>query len=213
MSLQVTEEVVTIQGTGHLIGVVQYFVRLAGCSLKSCPIRHACDEARSFSHNAGTATTVAAVVSRAVDAVGVGGWLHVTGGEPTEAPGFEHLVRAANGAGLRVHIQTSGVRAIEAPFDWLTVSPKVPLGQLRQRYGSELAVVYQGQTDAELLELVDRLAFWYAYLVPLTVDGAPYNAAAAEEAVVRLNLQGSREHHNGRRWLLGIQAHRVWGCP
>ena len=65
----------------------------------------------------------------------------------------------------------------------------------------------------ELLELIDRLSFWYAYLVPLTVDGAPYNAEAAMKAVVRLNLRGSREHHNGRRWLLGIQAHRVWGCP
>ena len=213
ISLQVTSEGTTVQGTGHLVGVVQYFVRLAGCSLKSCPIRHACDEVRSFSPKAGSETTVAQVVSRAVDAVGVGGWLHVTGGEPTEAPGFEDLVRAASGAGLRVHIQTSGVRAIEAPFDWLTVSPKVPLDELRQRYGQELAVVYQGQSDDELLELIDRLSFWYAYLVPLTVDGAPYNAEAAMKAVVRLNLRGSREHHNGRRWLLGIQAHRVWGCP
>ena len=209
---------VTAQGTGHLQGVVQYFVRLSGCAHKVCPIRSDCDEAYSFNQQAGSITSVFKTVDAALEQVGVGGWLHITGGEPTESPGFEPLVREAVASGLRVHIQTGGMSAVEVPFDWLTVSPKVPLRKLKQTYGHELVVVYQGQSDDTLLELSGSTGFWYFYLSPLWVGGhggEASNAGETAKAVLRLNMRGGSSElgrqHNGRQWLAAIQAHKYWG--
>ncbi|QDP54769.1 MAG: putative 4Fe-4S single cluster domain [Prokaryotic dsDNA virus sp.] len=203
----------TAQGTGHLQGLMQYFIRLSGCSHKGCPIRDECDEHYSFSSSAGSRTSVHAVVDNAIQEVGVGGWLHITGGEPTESPAFEPLVQEAQAQGLKVHIQTGGMRAVEVPYDWLTVSPKVPLRKLKQTYGHEMVVVYKGQSDEELLELVDT-GYWYYYLSPLWCDELRLekNASEAYAAVTRLNARsrGYRQH-NGRQWLMAIQAHKHWG--
>ena len=206
----------TYQGTGHMIGVRQYFVRMAGCSHAQCPIRKECDEFPSFGKQAGTRTSVHETIDAALAEVGVGGWLHITGGEPTENPAFEELVRQSIAAGLKVHIQTGGMRAVEVPYDWLTVSPKVPLRNLAQRYGHELVVVYDSQSDDELLEFSRTTGFWYYYLSPLWV-GAPRGHASnnteTAAAIDRLHERNSAEHrhHNGRQWMLGIQAHKYWG--
>lgn len=206
---------VTFQGTGHLIGARQYFVRLSGCSHKRCPIRSECDEATSFGAQAGHRTSVHKVVDTALESVGVGGWLHITGGEPTESSAFDDLVREATGSGLRVHIQTGGMRGVEVPYDWLTVSPKVPLRHLAQTYGHEMVVVYTGQEDEELLELSRSTAFWYYYLSPLWVDaprGEASNSIEAAQTVHRLGTVGEGvRQHNGRQWMMGVQAHKYWG--
>jgi organic radical activating enzyme len=212
-----TSSGLTVQGTGHLAGVVQYFIRLSGCDHKGCQIRALCDEARSFSFHAGSKTTVRQIVDRALEELGHGGWLHITGGEPTQNPAFYPLIREASEAGLKVHIQTSGIAGIEAPYDWLTVSPKTPLSALRQTYGQEMVVVYQGQSDEELLEMSRSTGFWYYYLSPLWLPGANEmeNARATADAVIRLNRRsnddGLQRHHNGRQWLAALQAHKFWG--
>lgn len=213
-----TSKGLTVQGTGHLAGVAQYFIRLSGCTHKHCQIRALCDESRSFSPHAGSKTTVDAVVQAALDYLGPGGWLHITGGEPVQNPAFYPLIQAASSAGLKVHIQTSGIEPVEAPFDWLTVSPKVHVSALQQTYGQEMVVVYTGQTDSELLELSEKTGFWYYYLSPLWLPGAGEmeNAEETVKAVIRLNSvandDGLRRHHNGRQWLAALQAHKYWGC-
>lgn len=217
MDLWYTSQGLTVQGTGHLAGVAQYFIRLSGCSYKACHIRALCDEARSFGAHAGSKTTVQAVVDKALESLGYGGWVHITGGEPTQSPAFMPLVKAASEAGLKVHIQTSGIKAIEAPYDWLTVSPKAPLSALKQTYGQEMVVVYQGQSDEDLLEMSRSTGFWYYYLSPLWLPGANEmeNARATADAVIRLNRRsnddGLQRHHNGRQWLAALQAHKFWG--
>lgn len=211
-----TSKGLTAQGTGHLAGVVQYFIRLSGCTHKSCQIRSVCDEAHSFGPNAGSPISVQAVVKEALEKLGPGGWIHITGGEPTENPAFYPLIQAAQDVGLKVHIQTSGIAAIEAPYDWLTVSPKVHLSALQQTYGHEMVVVYQGQSDEELLELSRNTGFWYFYLSPLWLPGAQEmeNPKETVETVIRLNLvshdNGMQRHHNGRQWLAALQAHKFW---
>lgn len=217
MEFWYTDKGLTVQGTGHLTGVVQYFVRLAGCSHKMCQLRSVCDESSSFSQHAGSRTNVSAIVGAALDQLGPGGWLHITGGEPTQNPAFLPLAHAASQAGLRVHIQTSGIAAIEAPYDWLTVSPKTHLSALKQTYGHEMVVIYDDQSDEELLEWSRSTGFWYFYLQPLWLPSsdAMHNASKTVETVVRLNRadhdDGLQRHHNGRQWLAALQAHKFWG--
>lgn len=212
-----TSRGLTVQGTGHMAGVVQYFVRLAGCSHKSCDLRSVCDERSSFSPHAGSKTTTKAVIDEALEALGPGGWLHITGGEPTQNPALYPLVDAASKVGLKIHLQTSGINAIETPYDWLTVSPKAHLSALKQTYGHEMVVVYQDQTDEELRELIRSTGFWYFYLSPLWLpnERAMDNAGKTAETVIRLNRanqdDGLQRQHNGRQWLAALQAHKFWG--
>jgi organic radical activating enzyme len=212
MKALVLEQFTSYQGTGHLLGVRQSFVRLAGCSVKTCPIRRYCDEPRALKRTRGALRSARSIVEAALEEVGEGGWLHVTGGEPTDqVDALSELCQVAHANGLRVHLQTSGVRAIEFPFDWLTVSPKVSADKLAQRYGHELVVVYDGQ-DAEELREFEQLRFWYHYLVPLDQRGAA-SVTPKRTTLERLSEgRRSRErHHNAGPWMLTVQAHKLWG--
>ena len=42
--IYVSDTFTTYQGTGHLLGMRQHFVRFAGCGVAECPIRDQCDE-------------------------------------------------------------------------------------------------------------------------------------------------------------------------
>lgn len=189
----IAEEFVSVQGTGHLAGVVQYFVRFAGCSVR-CPIRGECDEPDALKREAGAELEADDVARRAMLAVGCGSWLHITGGEPTDQPdGLREMVAAAHHAGLRVHIQTSGVR--EVPWcEWVTVSPK---SELRQRCGDELVLVDRGQGIDELRALQAHTGFRHYFLLPLWGG----DAGTSYQKVIRM----------GRPWRLAAQQHKHWG--
>lgn len=164
--IHVADEFVAFQGTGHLSGVRQYFVRFAGCSVK-CPIRSECDEPAALTRRGATSTAPALIVARAIETVGPRGWLHITGGEPTDqAEGLQLLVMAARDAGLYVHVQSSGVRRVPVQWDWLTISPKV--NEPAQTFGQEMVVIDDGTVTAERLrELRASTSFWCYYLCPL----------------------------------------------
>lgn len=218
MTIRATWQGTTIQGSGHLLGVRQHFIRFAGCSVKTCPIRRDCDEVYSLNKLNGYLIESEEVVDRAVQEVGTGGWLHITGGEPTDQyEELEELVRLAQRRKLKVHIQTSGVRAVEMPFDWLTVSPKIPAQHLEQQYGQEILVVYEGQPLEELEAYRGHSRYWYYYLQPKWESreggkGVAINGPQTAEAVSKLqrNTQG-RRHFNGQDWMMTIQAHKYWG--
>lgn len=217
MTIRVTKQFTTIQGTGHLLGVRQHFVRFAGCSVKTCPIRRDCDETFSLNKLNGYLVEPEAVIDQAIDEVGAGGWLHITGGEPTDQPEeLAELVKLAHRAKLKVHLQTSGIRAIEMPYDWLTVSPKVPARHLEQRYGHELIVIYENQTPEELQAYAESTSYWYYYLQPKWEArdggvGQAVNGPETGEAVNALRSKDTSRHFNGRDWMMTIQAHKHWG--
>ena len=203
--LHLTHLGVSFQGTGHLIGERQYFVRFAGCSIKRCPIRNDCDEFTSFGPHSGFDASVEDVIDRALDAVGPGGWLHVTGGEPTEQPeNLAKLVQLAHRERLRVQIQTAGLTALNSPLDWITVSPKVPARKLQQRSGQELVLVYDGQTVEEMREYQEGTSFCHYYLQPKWID-APRGEALNNEETVRA------AHSLDGEWKLTLQAHKYLG--
>lgn len=216
---QVTSTGTTMQGTGHLLGVQQHFIRFAGCSVKNCPIRRDCDEQFSLNKQNGSRHLVSDLIQETLAAVGPGGWMHITGGEPTDqASELEELVKSAYRAKLKVHIQTSGTAPVEMPYDWLTVSPKVPAKQLEQRYGNEVVVVYEGQTAEELEAYTEGTSFWYYYLQPKWENrdggvGAAVNGTETAEMINELRRRGGDgpRHHNGQEWNMTIQAHKYWG--
>lgn len=171
----------SFQGTGHLSGVRQFFVRFAGCSVK-CPIRSECDEAQALTRRNAKQMSVEEILTAARAEVGDQGWLHITGGEPTDqSEGLQLLVMEARKSGMKVHLQTSGVRRAPIQWDWITVSPKVrePL----QKFGQEMVVIDDGTVTKEWLdELSATTNYWCYYLCPLWGRDMRLTAQLAEEA-------------------------------
>jgi organic radical activating enzyme len=193
--LYLQDEFVSYQGTGHLIGTRQYFVRFAGCSVAECPIRQQCDEPAALTRRNANTTDVDEVVERAMASVGRSGWLHITGGEPTDqSDGLQELAKLARKRGLYVHLQTSGVRRVPIQWDWLTVSPKQELPE--QKFGQEMVVIDDGALQPERMrKLVDSTSFWSYYLCPL------WGRDLSATANVALQL--------GDPWCLTLQMHKV----
>ena len=184
----VNDEFASIQGTGHLLGTPQYFVRTAGCSVK-CPIRAQCDERDALSKHNGV--DCASDVEPADQAEEVG-----------------ELIKYAQRYGMKCHLQTSGVYNWEVRFDWITVSPKVAAEELEQRYGNEMIVVYTDQTDDDFRDYFNQTSFWHYYIVPLW--GAE-NTLEAASVVRRLSRRDGKRHYSAQEWNLTIQAHKHWG--
>ena len=204
--LQITSQGATLQGTGHLSGELQYFVRLSGCKLLSCYLRPVCDEVFSLSARAGHSYDVETILSRALAAVGEGGWLHITGGEPTDNPLLFPFIEMARERGLKVHLQTHGGNDVPVgATDWLTVSPKVPLDKLkvRDRLQGEMVLVFDGQPLDEMAELHKGTAFAHYFLQPKWVEGHPVGSIT--HPIKELAKLGSA-------WRGAIQAHKYWRC-
>lgn len=190
-----------IQGTGHLVGARQFFVRLAGCSIVDCEIRSVCDEVRALTDQHASSFEPSRIVEMALQASDKhDGWLHITGGEPCDQPDeLEELLRLASEAGLRTHVQSSGTRYVPGRWDWITISPKVGLRPV-QDFGQECVVIYDGQSEAELRELRERTRFWDYYLCPLWRDGEMVNPQKAAALV-----------HKLEGWRLTCQMHKWFG--
>ncbi len=206
-SLRVTYQGPTLQGTGHLAGVRQCFVRLAGCRLASCHLRSVCDESLSLSTQSGSEYSFDEILARALTHVGDGGWLHVTGGEPTDSPHLFQFLELAKSRGLRIHLQTHGGNRVPLGVaDWLTVSPKVPLADLRvtERLQGEMIVVYDGQPLQDLAELHRETSFGHYWLQPKWRGNATVGSI-----VFPITELGKL----GIEWRGAVQAHKYWRCP
>lgn len=200
MNFPITEIFHSLQGEGHFVGYPMTFVRFAGCSVLQCHIRAECDEAPWKAKASMTGQEIA-------QAVGDRKTICLTGGEPTDHD-LPPLVSMLRDAGHRVHLETSGVRFVDGwPLDWITVSPKVPALQLRQKSGHTLKVVVR--PDWSLLEIWERLhafeeetTFFHRYVQPLT---SPTGNDAPR--VVEMLMSDK----NTGNWALSTQAHRTWG--
>jgi 7-carboxy-7-deazaguanine synthase len=196
--IRVLDEFATLQGTGHLVGTRQYFVRLAGCSVTDCRIRSVCDEAGALNPRAGECVDPRRIVRDARREVGANGWLHVTGGEPLDQQGaLAELLHEARRCGLRTHLQTSGARTTELEFDWTTVSPKSD--DYRLTSGSELVLVDTGFELEDLRVIARDTWFLHYFLQPLWGDEAAVTAAKVCTAA-----------KCGLPWRLTDQMHKRW---
>ncbi len=189
----------SLQGEGHFVGYPMTFIRLAGCSVTGCHIRKECDEAPWKARQRMSAATLADWASR----TGGGGIVCVTGGEPTDHD-LVPLVDALHAHGLRVHLETSGIRSIEgAPIDWLTVSPKV--ADYQQRTGHVLKVVVRPEWSLrDVLALNEGTTFFHRYLQPMT---APDGSSNLSQVIAMVRALPRAQ------WALSTQSHRTWGVP
>ena len=200
----------SIQGEGHFVGSPMVFVRLAGCTVRECHIRQDCDESPWKMRER---LSKAAIVER-VTALHPGGIACITGGEPTDHD-LLPLISALQDAGMRVHLETSGVRSVAGyPLEWLTVSPKlIGRGPPVQRTGHVLKVVVRPEWGARAWDYIDTLDagtdFFHRYLQPLTIDEQPANLQQVIDMI--LNRDDGVGRNAGGRWALSTQAHRSWG--
>jgi 7-carboxy-7-deazaguanine synthase len=116
-TLPVMEEFYTIQGEGFYQGHAAYFIRLGGCDV-GCVW---CDVKESWDAAAHPLVAVAQIVEKAT---GSGSPVAViTGGEPVMYD-LSVLTRTLKTAGMRTHIETSGVYPLTGTWDWVCFSPK-----------------------------------------------------------------------------------------
>jgi len=200
--LRLAKEFYSLQGEGALTGTPMYFVRTAGCSVSECPLHPShngiCDTNWSFTKD----DEIEAIARRAKESLAK--WVCITGGEPTDQlDAVQALAKMIRGQGQFVMIQTSGVKALSYCWDWVAVSPKSHHTLLRQKYGDELKVVWNGESFRALQELATNTKFTNYYLQPLAQSNGSTNVQDVAKVVLEMG--------ESQPWRLGIQQHKVWG--
>lgn len=111
------EDFYTLQGEGEYQGQAAYFIRLGGCDVGCvwCDVKESWD---ASSHPPISVDEIAGRARSSGSPVAV-----VTGGEPLIYD-LTPLTRALKNAGLRTHLETSGVYPPSGSWDWFCFSPK-----------------------------------------------------------------------------------------
>lgn len=229
-SYRIVELFRTIQGEGFHAGRASVFVRFAGCNLWSgneetrardadrhgakCPLW--CDT----DFRVGTPMTASEVALAVRDQTsGIIEHVVLTGGEPLLHIDVEFITELRRwNPNITIAIETNGTVlprdgvelarcewALKAPhlIDWVCVSPKVPMSQLKLTTAHELKVVVP---DYDPLEYGDFDADFY-YVQPRAQTSAvgvsvlDRDSMRRAAAFVMLNPT----------WKLGIQSHKVVG--
>lgn len=213
MSYTVHEIFFTLQGEGAQTGRPSVFCRFSGCNLwsgrehdRAKAICRFCDTdftgtdgrgGGKFKRPRDLAEAIAAHWP-GTDVAGEGGWVVLTGGEPTLQVD-QPLLDALHELGFAVAIETNGTKPVLPGVDWVCVSPKAR-APLVQTGGNECKLVFPqaGIEPADLLEL----DFTHFFLQPM--DG-PDRAANTELAVAYCLANPP--------WRLSLQTHKLVGLP
>ncbi|WP_428265840.1 7-carboxy-7-deazaguanine synthase QueE [Haliangium sp.] len=194
----------TLQGEGTHAGRSCVFLRFAGCNLRCtwCDTDFAPEGAARMAADEIAAALLERDRHRSRMVV-------VTGGEPT-LQWDPTLAEALRGAGFRVHMESNGTRPLQAPVDWLTVSPKPRFHGDRERLlqphelpVSECKVVVDDSVDEDVLAGYERHYQCAHWLVQpcMDADYGRHLARATELATRR------------PRWRLSLQLHKLAGVP
>jgi 7-carboxy-7-deazaguanine synthase len=190
----------TLQGEGAHAGRPCVFLRFAVCNL-------ACTWCDTDFRPEGAERLDAAEIVRRLEArdVNRSRMVVVTGGEPAlqwDAP----LAEAVAAAGFRVHMESNGTRALAAPVDWLTISPKPRFHEGR----FELVVTRADECKVVVDESVDDEALArYAAMDFGVLVAQPCMDPRYDEHLARTIALVGRNP----RWRLGVQLHKILGMP
>jgi organic radical activating enzyme len=145
--LPLMEEFYTIQGEGFYQGQAAYFIRLGGCDV-GCVW---CDVKESWDASAYPVVAVAEIADKAA-ATGAPVAV-ITGGEPLMYD-LAQLTASLKDAGLRTHLETSGVYPVTGVWDWICWSPKKFKSPHPALAGlaNELKVIVYNKSDFEWAE-------------------------------------------------------------
>ena len=196
--LPLMEDFYTIQGEGFYQGQAAYFIRLGGCDLRCVW----CDVKQSWNASDHPLVSVNEIVEKVKNSgspVAV-----VTGGEPLMYD-LTILTASLQQAGIRTHIETSGVYPISGSWDWVCFSPKkikapdpsVP------RFANELKVIVYNSSDFDWAE--------------------KFASAVSERCELFLQPEWSREKEMiphiidyikaNPRWKISLQIHKYMDIP
>jgi 7-carboxy-7-deazaguanine synthase len=206
MDIRLAEEFYSINGEGHLTGVPTYFVRFAGCSVSECPLHPYqggnCDTDWQYQFSASADD----IADRAQEH---GHWLCITGGEPADQPReMDALIAAAHKRQMRVTVQTSGTKEINAEIiDWLVVSPKCRVDKLVVKSGHELKVI----NNTELAFDFGALRGWHCLTNFVQYYIQPEWDKSGQSNLTETVAMVSKCSEMGLPYKLSLQAHKFWG--
>lgn len=190
----------TLQGEGAHAGRPCVFLRFAVCNL-------ACTWCDTDFRPEGASRLGADDIVRRLVELDVHGarMVVVTGGEPA-LQWDATLAAAVAGAGFRAHMESNGTRALDAPVDWLTISPKPQFHEGRTALvvtrADECKLVIDDSVDEAALLRYEGMDFGALFAQPCM--DARYDAHLART----LDLVARRP-----RWRLSLQLHKILGLP
>ena len=195
----------TIQGEGSHAGRACVFLRFAVCNLACawCDTAFAPEGAERMNAEDIVAALVRLDVNGARMAV-------ITGGEPALQWDGD-LSAALTAAGFETHMETNGTRLLEAPVDWLTVSPKPqfhagPAARetlVPKLRANECKVVVDETVVDEMLAEYERHYECESWSLQPCMDKR-YDQHLART----LELIATRP-----KWRLSLQLHKIVGLP
>ena len=185
----------SLQGEGYYTGTASVFIRLSGCNLH-------CDFCDTH-HEEGTMMSLPEIVEQVMQHPDAP-LIVLTGGEPSLWIDDDFVMGLKAMTGKRIAIETNGTHPLPHGIDWVTLSPKVGIGNsgkvpLVLTQCDELKVVYLGQD----LTQYNGIKATYRFLQPCwssDTDATRRNMAATIQAVL--------EHPD---WRLSLQTQRIMG--
>lgn len=208
---QVNEIFWSLQGEGVQAGRPAVFVRFAGCNLR-CDF---CDTAYAqVANGEDVCMDCDELVESIISALPEAGrqrcqpLVVFTGGEPLLQLD-EELAVELRMRGCTLAVETNGTIAMSSDLnlmiDHLVVSPKVPAGELKQRCGDELKLLYPKFDPVQF----QSLDFDYFSLQP--IDLAEWRGIDVERRAdyVSPMLQTLRYCMEHPQWRLSVQLHKM----
>ena len=185
----------SLQGEGYNTGTASVFIRLSGCNLR-CDF---CDT----QHEQGTMMSLPEIVEQ-VMRYPTAPLIVLTGGEPSLWIDEDFVTGLKSMTGKRIAIETNGTRPLPYGIDWVTLSPKMGIGNSGDlpvvlTRCDEIKVVYLGQD----LPQYDYIEATHRYLQPCWVkdpEKRKYNLQTTIQAVL-----------DNPQWRLSLQTHRILG--
>jgi 7-carboxy-7-deazaguanine synthase len=196
--LPLMEDFYTIQGEGFYQGQAAYFIRLGGCDV-GCVW---CDVKESWDASSHPLVSVSEITGR-VKASGTNTAV-ITGGEPLMY-NLTHLTGALKDAGIRTHVETSGVYAVTGTWDWICFSPKkfkTPHASLPAQ-AHELKVIVYNQSDFQWAET-------FAARVNETCELFLQPEWSREKEMIPLIVEYVKANP---RWKISLQIHKYMNIP
>ncbi|MCI0750836.1 MAG: 7-carboxy-7-deazaguanine synthase QueE [Flammeovirgaceae bacterium] len=192
------EDFYTIQGEGFYQGCAAYFIRLGGCDV-GCVW---CDVKESWDASAHPVVSVNSLVDKAIQSgckIVV-----ITGGEPAMYD-LTFLTEELRKAGLRTHIETSGVYPLTGTWDWICFSPKKFKAPDHSLYSiaSELKVVVFHKSD---------LAWAEEHAVKVSPECKLFLQPewSKEKEILPLIIEHVKQNP---KWRVSLQVHKYMNIP
>lgn len=186
---------ITFQGEGVLFGEKTIFVRLAGCSV-GC---FGCDTSYESDKKETNALEIAQKIKLHSN-YHTFKWIWITGGEPTDYDLSELCWHIRNlNREKSIAIATSGIRRVDAVYDFISVSPHFHPDKLTVHSGNQINLVPGlGELNLDDWHDFDFYGFENKFITPFS----------NKKDFLHQCQKWINKHPEFR---LGVQAHKVWG--